>query len=127
MKILRLNSTLDNKQITERCISLGCLAFSPSLVNSEEEIKLAHFLAEKSFKNKKNIAKTLELEMLLWLCGAREIKKALQKSNFLPNDFILVCLKNSPNEKDFDAKSIPLNLEKKAKPLDLERISLSRI
>ena len=84
---------------------------------SLEELKLAYHLAEDAFRNKKNIAKKVKLEFLLWLCGTRDIKNALEKTS---GDYLLIL----------DGPEITENepgFKEKADPEELERISLSRI
>lgn len=90
-------------------------------VGSSEEIELAFHLAQWSFRKKKNIAKNLNYEFLLWLSGTRDIKNAIKKTAPQKGDECLLI--------DFSGKEKgkKTELRKKADPLRLERISLSRI
>ena len=105
----------------------NALVLKTNAFNSEEEAQLAYFLAKKSFNDKSNIAKKFKYEFLLFLTGKIDIKSAANSSliqSNLSKDAILIA---------FDEKaSIPKHLkkhklQKNANPLDLERISLSRI
>ncbi|VVB97922.1 Uncharacterised protein [uncultured archaeon] len=130
MKILRVSSLLQKAGILEKCKSLGVAAFSPSLAGSEEQIRLAALLAEKSFAGKSNLAKTMELEFLLWLCGENDLRKAFAKNDFSPRDFLLVSFGDAGKKallEALSAKERPLSLRKKADALELEGISLGRL
>ncbi len=130
MKILRVSSSLSKDEIIEKSGKSGFLALSSKLANSIEQFELAHLLAKKSFKNKTNLARIFELEFLLWLSGERDIRKALGKNDFSPEDFFLVSLKK-PNKKsvlrELCAKEKPLSLKKVADNLELEKIALARL
>jgi tRNA threonylcarbamoyladenosine modification (KEOPS) complex Cgi121 subunit len=99
-----------------------------------EEIMLAHYLAKRSFKEKTNIAKSLHIEFLLWFAGTRDIEKAFEYAMFdNTRDFVLLSF-SKQNEhtkghiiKLLRAKEKKLVIKKKADPLCLERISLSRL
>jgi len=93
---------------------------NPEKINSTEELELAYFLAEKSFRNKKNIAKKFRYEFLLWLSGKTDISSAIKYFQTSEKRKILVLFKGKMKLK-------PAKLEKRAEPLDIERISLSRI
>jgi tRNA threonylcarbamoyladenosine modification (KEOPS) complex Cgi121 subunit len=99
------------------------LAVSLATVNSEEEIRLAQALAERAFKNKTNIAKKFKYEFLLWLTGKTDIKSALAAATPAAGDSCLVVV--FKDQKIAGAK--PAKLQKKAAPLELEKISLSRV
>ena len=88
------------------------------VVESLEELKLAYHLAESSMKNRKNLAKKLKYEFLLWLCGTRDIRNALEKSK--GNEYRIVLDGEEISENHSD-------LKEKADPEKLEKISLSRI
>jgi len=90
-------------------------------VESVKEIELAYHLAESAFRNRKNIAKKKEFEFLLWLSGTRDIKNAIKKTAPEKGE---ECLLIDFSDK---AKGERIGLRKKADPLRLERISLSRI
>jgi tRNA threonylcarbamoyladenosine modification (KEOPS) complex Cgi121 subunit len=88
-------------------------------VHSMEELELAYHLAKDSFRKKKNIAKKFRYEFLLWLSGKTDIKSAIRWAK--PSDgALLVLFEGSRNLRQ-------ARLKKKAEPLDIERISLSRI
>jgi tRNA threonylcarbamoyladenosine modification (KEOPS) complex Cgi121 subunit len=99
------------------------IAVRSNIVKSGEEIALAYLLAELAFKNKKNIANKFKYEFLLWLTGKTDIKSALDISEPKGNECIVVAFKNEK----IAGKQLPLKLQKKAEPLDLEKISLSRV
>jgi len=105
------------------------LLLNPDIVKSSEELELAKKLADDSF-SKKNIAKKFKYEFLLWLTGKTDIKSAM-KSSYPenPKNMLLVVFKGSPEKiiKTLKAAKKPLKLKKNAEPLDIERISLSRI
>jgi tRNA threonylcarbamoyladenosine modification (KEOPS) complex Cgi121 subunit len=81
-----------------------------------EEILLAYYLATKSFESGRNIAKSLDLEALLWLEKTRDIKNALKKQK---------------NKKGQKYKAVPCkkpNLSLKTGDLQaLEEIAISRV
>ena len=89
-------------------------------VNSMEELELAYLLAQKSFKNKKNIAKKFKYEFMLWLSGKTDISSAINYFKTPGKQKILILFKGQMKLK-------PAKLEKTAETLDIERISLSRI
>lgn len=93
---------------------------NPEKVKSTEELELAYLLAKKSFENKKNTAKKFKYEFLLWLSGKTDIKSALNYFKTSKKQNILILFRGTMKLK-------PAKLEKTAEPLDLERISLSRI
>ena len=128
-RFFRLSSELGREQINLICKARGWLAFPPSLASSEEELRLASVLAEKSVSSKTSIAHSLQFEFLLWLSGEREIRKALLKTEFSPNDFFLACFGDGCALVPLvlEAKSKPLGLAKKASALEIERISLGRL
>jgi tRNA threonylcarbamoyladenosine modification (KEOPS) complex Cgi121 subunit len=87
-------------------------------------IKLANHLAEKSFKNKNNISKHLRYEFLLWLSSKKDISSAFSTTMPGDCDYLVICFgKKTPI---FGTKKA-LTLKKEANPLDLEKISLSRL
>lgn len=77
------------------------------MIKSMEEIKLARRLARKSMREGRNIAKTLSMEFLLWVAATTSIDRAI---------------------KEYGKEGIKhKRLRKKATPLEIERISLSRL
>ena len=113
MKILKIS--------TDEALPEDSVSIRKDLVKSEEEIKLAYYLAELSFKNKNNIAKKFKYEFLLWLTGKTDIKSALAISEPKGKECIAVIFGDSK------IKGKPSELKKAAEPLDIEKISLSRI
>ncbi len=93
---------------------------SKKSVESMEEIKLAYHLSLTAFKNKKNIAKKLKYEFLLWLAHTRDIKNAMKKTAPEKGGTLLILFSGEINRKN-------AKLKEKAEPLRLEKISLSRI
>lgn len=98
----------------------NAVLLDPEKVKSGEELELAHYLAKKSFKNKSNIAKKFKYEFLLWLSGKTDISSAIRYSKTSRKEKLLVVFNGELNLKS-------AKLKKTADPLDLERISLSRI
>lgn len=130
MKIWRFSSPLKKEEIIKKSKKLGFIPIRIHLVHSLEELELAHFLAKKSFNNRKNLAKIFELEFLLWLLGKKDIRQALEKNDFSPKDFFLISFNNLKKQmilRELEAKEKPLSLEKKANNIRLENISLGRI
>lgn len=97
------------------------VAVKIGFVESFEELELAEHLARKSFKEGKNIAKKFKYEFLLWLSGTRDIKNALKKT--APEGEHLLVIFSGLDE----IKGKRPGLRKKAEPLAMEKISLSRI
>lgn len=101
-------------------IQEDAVLINPEKVKSYEELELAYLLARKSFRNKKNIAKKFRYEFLLWLSGKTDISSAIKYFKTSKKQNLLILFKGKMKLK-------PAKLEKRAEPLDLERISLSRI
>jgi len=97
------------------------LFIDPAKVDTREELELAHLLARDAFGKRRNIAKQFRYEFLLWLSGKTDIKSALKWAGH-PKDGIKIAFRNGKM-----SVSSPKKLRKKAGPLELERISLSRI
>ena len=95
------------------------IAIGRQCVNSLEELELALHLAESAFKKNKNIAKSLRFEFLLFLAGTRDIRSAMKKT--APGKKHLLVIFSDEGVGD------GVDLRKKAEPLSLERISLSRV
>ncbi len=112
------------------------LIMKQDTVKSLEEIELAHHLATKAMKDGTNIARKLKYEFLLWLSGKTDIKSAMKATAPAPTasdgtgdpgtGFLLICFGKCERIEGFGTLN-KLDLKKKADPLDLERISLSRI
>ncbi len=153
MRVLRLRSGLDTKTMFTRLDTVDAVAVRPDAIGSVEEAGLALHLAQRAFANKTNIAKKLKYEFLLWLSGKTDIASAMkitapvERSGTNGNEFLVVDFSGrggTAGERDvagrergemaradvvklLEAKELPLKLENEAKPLALERISLSRI
>ena len=132
MKLLRVRSQLDSKTLCGALDSLDAIAISINSVGSLEEFELAYHLAKRSFEKKKNIARKLKYEFILWLAGKNDIKSAMEATTPLENDleFFVVVFSDSSERKvliKLDAKKISLRLKKSGDPIRLEMISLSRV
>lgn len=108
----------DEKKVPEEA-----LAISMTTAKSKEEIELANLLAERAFMNGTNIANKFKYEFLLWLTGKTDIKSALHFSAPAAGSECLVVLFKDPQLQD----TVLAKLRKTAEPLDIERISLSRV
>lgn len=96
---------------------------------AEQEIHLAEYLAKKSYKSKKNIAKKFKYEFLLWLTGKRDIKSAIEYANPDKEGFLLIVFSENIVQimRKLKARKHTMTIAKKANPLNLEKIALSRI
>ncbi len=111
------------------CDNFDALLIDPPSIKSKDELDLAWFLAEKSFKDKKNIANKFKYEFLLWLTGKRDITSAM-KISMPKNNVAFLILFNSDKKKilkALNAKEKKSELKKEADALSLEHMSLSRI
>lgn len=131
MRLLRLSSSLSPSVLRGRLQSHSVLALEPDRFQAVEEFELAYQLARRSFRSKTNLAQTIALEMLLWISGKRDIRRAFAEFGFGdPGDFLLVVFDAATEKrilKELEAKRMPLGLAKKADWEALERISLGRI
>ncbi len=100
--------------------SSGDLLINPEKVHSMEELELAYLLTKDSFRKKRNIARKFRYEFLLWLSGKTDIKSAVKWAEPASKEALLILFEGSRKLK-------PAKLKKRAEPLNLERISLSRI
>lgn len=124
MKITHIHCADSFDKISKLLDETDSVAINPSFVYSLEQLKLANHLAEKSFKNKNNISKHLRYEFLLWLSSKRDISSAFSTTMSSGCDYLVICFgKKTPI---FGTKKA-LTLKKEANPLDLEKISLSRL
>ena len=106
------------------------LLLNPQKINSEEELILAEKLAELSMAEKTAIANARENEFLLWLSAKKDISSAFGEYGFkTPENMLVVSFSQSKRQvlEMLCAKEKKLKLRKKATPLEIERISLSRI
>lgn len=120
------------EEILKKIADFNAIFVRPNIVNSKEQLELAYFLAKKSFKEKKNIARDFKLEFLLWLTGKKDIKTAIALS--IPKNekaLVIVLSDSSKNSNKTRIKNLlgakNLELTKKADQFALENISLSRI
>lgn len=115
---------------------LSVLIIKAELVKSIEELKLAEYLTNRAFADKKNIATKYKYEFLLWLCGKSDIKRAIEVTKPKENEEALLIIINDNDQQA--ARKILINakikiinetgdLTNEASALALERISLSRI
>lgn len=108
---------------------MDAIAISASSAGSKDEIDLALCLAENAFAKKTNIARKLKYEFILWLAGRRDIKSAMEATCPREGEEFFVAIFSGRKDAlgKIGAKKLPLALKKKADPLRLEKISLSRI
>ncbi len=119
MRVLRIRG----KDPEELCKKADAVAISTGSVGSREELELAYHLAKDAFKEKRNIAKKLKYEFLLWLSGTRDIKNAMERTE-AGKEFLLIVF----SDKDIEGlEGKEAKLKRKGEPLALERISLSRL
>ncbi|MDD5339831.1 MAG: KEOPS complex subunit Cgi121 [Candidatus ainarchaeum sp.] len=108
----------------------GAVAIRAGMVESLEELQLAHYLAGRAFAEKTNVAKKMEFEFLLWLAGKTDIRSALESAAPKAGGDVLVVVFSERGGlvKKLEALGAKeAKLKKNAEPLALERISLSRI
>lgn len=122
-----------SKLASEKLLALAkknsFLLLNPEKINSEEELLLAEKLTEISIKEKNAVAKTRENEFLLWLSAKKDISNAFREYTFKsPENIFLISFSGSKTKflKMLEAKEKKFKLKKKATPLEIERISLSR-
>jgi len=130
MRVYRLRSSLPEKELLERLDGLDAVAIRPDTVASVEEFELANHLAKDAFSRKKSIAKQMRYEFLLWLSGKRDIRSAMKSTKPDGKEFFAVVFSEARLDavcRLLEAEELPLALKKDGDPLDLERISLSRI
>ncbi|MEW6721824.1 MAG: KEOPS complex subunit Cgi121 [Candidatus Micrarchaeota archaeon] len=130
MKFMRVRSGLDPKGIPAALDRLEAVALGKGIAASEEEITLAAHLARKAFSQKKNIARQMRFEFLLWLCGKTDLRGAMEAGAPRGDEFFVVAFSDADEEavlRALKAEKLPLGLKKEGEPLALERISLSRI
>ena len=130
MQIYRLKSEMNSKDLCKELDQIDAIAISTSFVQSLEEIKLAHHLAESAFSRKKNIGRKLKYEFLLWLAGKRDIKSAMEITTPKEGEDFFVVVFSHLHEnilKRLKARKKKNSLVKDGEAIALERISLSRI
>lgn len=131
MRFFRARSSLDKKALLMALEEIDAIAIGTGAVEAEEEADLALHLAEGAFADKTNIARKLRYEFMLWLSGKRDIRSAMEATATKEGEGFFLAVFSDADEGDaleaLDAIKLPLGLKKKADPLRLERISLSRI
>ena len=131
MRVLRLRAGLDGEALHKMLDAFDAVAVRTDAVESLEEIELAFHLAKKSFAGKRNVARKLKYEFLLWLAGKTDITSAMKTTAPSGGGKILLVIFSDGNEREIlellKAEKKPLGLKKKAEQLELERISLSRV
>lgn len=126
MRVFRVESGLSMERLYEALDKLDAVALRPDAVESLEEVELAFHLAKKAFENKKNIAKKLKYEFLLWLSGTRDISSAIKRTSPKGKEFLLAVF-SERKKLPAELKEKRMGLSKRGKSLRLEMISLSRI
>jgi tRNA threonylcarbamoyladenosine modification (KEOPS) complex Cgi121 subunit len=126
MKVFKVESGLSMERLCEALDRLDAVALRPDTVESLEELELAFHLAKKAFEKKKNIAKKLKYEFLLWLSGTRDISSAIKRTSPKGKQFLLAVF-SERKKLPAELKEKRMGLSKRGKSLRLERISLSRI
>ena len=125
MLILKITSYISFGQLSIKLDQSDSIAVDSSFIKSKEELNLAYHLTKKSTAAGNNISKQFRYEFLLWLSGKTDIKSAFLSTLPKGNSFLIISFgKKLPA---IDGKVEKLDLLNKAKSLDLERISLSRI
>jgi len=130
MVFIHGSSKLSREELLSILKEHDALLLNPQKINSEEELFLAERLTKDAFREKRNIAKRKENEFLLWLAAGTNISSALKAYSFdSPKNLILVSFANTKQELKnlFKIEEKPLKLKKEATPLEVERISLSRV
>lgn len=130
MLVVRGESRLPAEELLRRAKGTGVLLLNPRMVESVEELELAHALAKKSIGEGTAISKNMEIEFVLWLSGKKDIRRAFEEIGFnAGKEFIAVSFGMEKKELivELEMKEKKLGLEKKAGWEAVERISLSRI
>lgn len=129
-------SRLGQKELRRRLDGMEAVAVSTGSAKSVEEFELAHYLAKSAFAKKKNIARNIKYEFLLWLCGKTDIRSAMEAAAPEEGKEFFLAVFSEPGTRNrepdavcrmLDAEELPLALDKLGAPLALERISLSRV
>lgn len=130
MRIFRVRSAVSREALHSALDRLDAVAVRRGAVGSLEEAELAEHLARAAFERKTNISRQLRYEFLLWLSGKTDIKSAMAETKPDGDEFFVVLFSDAvPDGEvrgDMEAKLLPLALKRRAEPLALERISLSR-
>lgn len=126
MRVFRIESSLGMEGLCRSLDELDAVAVRPDMIESLEELELAFHLAKSVFEKKKNIARKLKYEFLLWLSGTRDISSAMKRTSPKGKEFLLVVFSDSKPPAGLRVKE-KIGLRRHGDPLRLERISLSRI
>ncbi len=129
MKVFRISGRAGKGEMQE-LLPENALLLDAGKINSEEELELAYRLARDAFDKRRNIAKQFRYEFLLWISGKKDIDSALKEFGPSKNGEMLLVVFGDEHDKilkELKASTKPLKLKKTAEPLDIERISLSRI
>jgi tRNA threonylcarbamoyladenosine modification (KEOPS) complex Cgi121 subunit len=130
MKMLRVRAPMGAEAAHKALERYDAVAIRPEAVASTEELELALHLAQESFRRKKNIAKRMKYEFLLWVSGKTDIRSAMKESAPSGDEFLVVVISGTEGRAvlgALGAEEMPLGLKEEGEPLALERISLSRI
>lgn len=129
MRVSRVSTTLEMDDVEGLLAEEDAVVLRPDCVSSCEELELAALLAGKSIRNGANIANSRKYEFLLWVSGKTDIRSALHwAAPRSPKDMLLVVLSGGKGiKRRLGAYGMPHGLCRKAEPLALERISLSRL
>ncbi|HSB46503.1 MAG TPA: KEOPS complex subunit Cgi121 [Candidatus Bilamarchaeum sp.] len=129
MQFFRVRSGMERKALCRALEDTDAIALGTEAAGSTEEISLALHLAGHSMAKKTNIARKLKYEFILWLSGKRDIRSAMEATAPKEGDefFVAVFSDDEHALEKIGAKKLPLGLKKKAGPLALEKISLSRV
>ncbi len=129
MIFIQGSSKLSKEELLNAAEQEGTLLLNPKKLNSEQELFLAEKLTNNAIKEKRNLAKKQEKEFILWLAAKKDISSALKEYGFqTPKQLVLISFKKTKQQiiKQFQLKETKPKLRKKATPLQIERISLSR-
>lgn len=129
MIFIRGSSKLSKEELLSIAEKEGTLLLNPKKVKSEQELLLAEKLTQNAIKEKRTLAKKQEKEFLLWLAAKKDISSAFEEYGFqTPKQILLISFKKTKAQliKQFQLKETKLKLKKKATPIEIERISLSR-
>jgi len=86
----------DTKPLMERMRAftdrekLFAQAFDPAAIVSERQLLLAYKLAERAFAEKRNIAKSIEAEVLVRAAATRKIGEAIERAGAKNGKFLLL-------------------------------------
>lgn len=129
MLITKIRSKVALAPLIKVLDPFDAIIIDPTVVESTDELLLSEALTKKSFETKENIANKFKYEFLLWICGKRDIKSALEISLPTGNEAILIIFEGDKKEilEKLEAKIEKLQLKKEIDPMRLEKISLSRV